>query len=107
MPITSRWGRNRDHQLVAFLGCGRVRPLRFRGLWDHAAQFGDGAVEVRPLLLRVIRRRSLRCGMGNGIDSTLKGRFPVLSCERGNGRFVAARRLAVRPTDFGIAKAIP
>src|SRR5208282_513837 len=71
MRITLRWGRNRDHQLVALLGCSGVRVVRVGGFRHHAAQFDDGDGEVRPLLLRYVRGRSLCGGMGDGADTAV------------------------------------
>src|SRR6266849_10399450 len=84
MRITSRWGRNREHQLVALLGCGGVRAVRVGGLRHHAAQFDDGAGALRSLLLRSVRRWSLCGGMGDGADSAVgdvSSQCPVLSSQ--------------------------
>src|SRR6266849_11042903 len=81
MRITSRWGRNREHQLVALLGCGAVRV---GGLRHHAAQFDDGAGALRSLLLRPVRRWSFCGGMGDGADSAIgdvSSQCPVLSSQ--------------------------
>jgi len=71
MRITLHWGRNRDHQLVPLFGGGSVRAVRVGGLRYHAAQHDDGAGEVRPLLLRHVRRRSFCGWMGDGSDSAV------------------------------------
>src|SRR5260370_15118411 len=88
MRITLRWERNRDHQLIAFLGCGGIRAVRLGGLRHHAEKFDHGTGEVWSPVLRDVRRWSFPGGMGNGADSTVVGgsapvlssRFSLLSC---------------------------
>ncbi len=88
MPITSRWGRNREHQLIAFLGGGGVRVVCVHCFWHHAAEYDDGAGEVRGLLLRVVRRRSVSGGLGDGADPAVgQGQFSVLSSHLPNAQF--------------------
>src|SRR5208282_2724268 len=72
MRITLRWGRSRDHQLVALLGCGGVRAVRLGGFRHHAAQLDDGAGKVRSLLLRAVRGWSFCGGMGHGAHPAVK-----------------------------------
>jgi len=43
--------------------------------WHYAAQFDDGAGEVRPLLLCPVRRRSFSCRMDDGADSAVGTSF--------------------------------
>ncbi len=69
MRITLRWGRSRDHQLVALFGCSGVRVVRVGGLRHHAAQYDEGTGTLRFLLLRYVRRRSFCGGLGDGADS--------------------------------------
>jgi len=51
MRITLRWEKAVTHHLIALLGCGGVCAVCIHSFWHYAAQFDDGAGEVRPLLL--------------------------------------------------------
>src|SRR6266853_454968 len=73
MRITLRWERNRDHQLIAFLGRSGVRAVRLGGLRHHAEKFDHGTGEVWSPVLRDVRRWSFPSGLGNGADSTVAG----------------------------------
>ena len=79
MRTTLRWGRNRDHQLIALLGRGGIRAVRLGGLRHHAEKFDHGTGEVRSPVLRHVRRWSFPGRMGNGADSTVVGRSAASS----------------------------
>src|SRR5713101_8620323 len=107
MRITLRWERNRDHQLIALLGCGGIRAVRLGGLRHHAEKFDHGTGEVWTPMLRHVRRWSFPGGMGNGADSTVAGgsaassQFPVLSC------WTKFQRIAELVLYQGFASAMP
>src|SRR5271154_1317074 len=80
MRITLRWGKNLEHQLVAFFGRGRVCAVRFHRVRDHSTQFDDRAGKVRSLLFCDVCWWSVSGGMGDGPNSAVRAVHPVLSC---------------------------
>src|SRR5271155_3908814 len=72
MRTTLRWGKNRERQPIPFLRGSRLRVVRVHRLRNHAAQFHNRDGEVRTLLFRALRRRSISRRMGHGIDSAVE-----------------------------------
>src|SRR5437899_10892486 len=115
MRITLRWGTNRDHQLIAFLGCGGIRAVRLGGLRHHTEKFDHGTGEVWSPVLRNVRRWSFPRGVGNGADSTVAGgsaassRFSVVRLNSRDCRsnFVLGLRFSDAVIPFTIQNQMP
>src|SRR5258706_8633592 len=73
MLTTSRWGRNRDLHSLALQRRCVVRSVRLHGFWNYAAQHHHGAGPLRFVLLRALRRRSVRSGLGNVAAAAVVG----------------------------------